>query len=548
MKRLSHLLLVACAALAVLAAPAAALAQQFKPVAIVSVASLDENLADIGYITRAAGMEDTGRTVRLLAAGLTAGIDRTRPIGLYVVPQAGDFHAVAFLPVSDLRLLLQVHADQIGEPKDVGGGILEIGRDEKAYVKEQAGWAFVAQSQDHLGGLPADPVALLGDLPKKYNVAGRLMIQNVPEELRRMAIDEIKVGMERGLPRGQQPGAPNRQQTEELLRSSVANLEKLINEAEEVLIGIGIDAQARNVVLDVGFSAREGTDLARQMALQQDLKTQFAGLLIPEASVQLHTAGKTSPEDVAQTKPALKALRDQWARQIDDSPQIPADKRGPLKNVLNQFVAILEKTLDSGRMDGGAALVLAPKTFQFVAGGYVADGAAVEKMLKDLVDIAKGTPNFPQVEFNAGAHGDVKLHRLSMPVPDPQAQEVFGQTLEIVVGTGPQVAMVSVGKDAEAMLKKVLDDSAAAGEKTVLPMQLTVSLLPILKFSQSVDDNPMIADLIASLEATGNDKLSITSEAGPRTSTVRIEVQEGIIRLIGNAAKAFGAQFNQQQF
>ena len=96
--------------------------------------------------------------------------------------------------------------------------------------------------------------------------------------------------------------------------------------------------------------------------------------------------------------------------------------------------------------------------------------------------------------------------------------------------------------------KKVLDDSAAAGEKTVLPMQLTVALLPILKFSQSVDDNPMLAELIASLEATGNDKLSITSEAGPRTSTVRIEVQEGIIRLIGNAAKTFGAQFNQQQF
>jgi hypothetical protein len=58
----------------------------------------------------------------------------------------------------------------------------------------------VAQSQEHLGGLPADPVALLGDMPQKYNIAARLMVQNVPEELRRMAIDEIKIGMERGLP------------------------------------------------------------------------------------------------------------------------------------------------------------------------------------------------------------------------------------------------------------------------------------------------------------------------------------------------------------
>lgn len=547
MKRLSHLFLAACAALAVLAAPLAAQAQQLRPVAVVSVASLEENLADIGYITRAAGMEDTGRTVRLLAAGLTAGIDRTRPIGLYVVPQAGDFHAVAFLPVSDLRLLLQVHSDQIGEPRDVGGGILEIGRAEKAYVKEQAGWAFVAQSQEHLAGLPADPVALLGDMPKKYNVAARLMVQNVPDELRRTVIDEIKVGMERGLPRGQQQrGGPDRQQTEQILRSSMANIERLINESDELFVGLGIDAEARRVVLDIGFSAKEGTELARQMSLQQGLKTQFAGLLIPGAAIQLHSVGKTSPEDVEQSKPALRALRDQWAKQIDDSPEIPADKRGPLKNVLNQFVDVVEKTLESGRMDGGAALVLQPGSFQLAAGGYVADGAAVEKALKDLVDVAKGTPGFPQVEFNAAAHGDVKLHRLSMPVNDPQAQEVFGQTLQIVVGTGPQTAMVTVGKDAETLLKKVLDDSTAAGEKDVLPMQLTVSLLPILKFYQSIDDNPMVADLVASLEATGNDKLALTSEAGPRSSTVRLEVQEGIIRLIGNAAKAFGGQFNQQ--
>jgi hypothetical protein len=56
----------------------------------------------------------------------------------------------------------------------------------------------------------------------------------------------------------------------------------------------------------------------------------------------------------------------------------------------------------------------------------------------------------------------------------------------------------------------------------------------------------MVADLVASLEATGNDKLLVTTEAGPRNSTTRIEVQEGIIRLIGNAARAFGGGFEQR--
>ena len=40
----------------------------------------------------------------------TTGIDNTKPIGLYVVPEAGDFHGVAFIPVSDLKVLLaQAH-------------------------------------------------------------------------------------------------------------------------------------------------------------------------------------------------------------------------------------------------------------------------------------------------------------------------------------------------------------------------------------------------------------------------------------------------------
>jgi hypothetical protein len=109
-KRLSHLLFALCAALAVVASPVAAMAQQLRPVAVVSIASLDENLADIGYITRAAGNGRHGPDGAIAGCWADGGVDRTRPVGLYVVPQAGDFHAVAFLPVSDLRLLLQVHS------------------------------------------------------------------------------------------------------------------------------------------------------------------------------------------------------------------------------------------------------------------------------------------------------------------------------------------------------------------------------------------------------------------------------------------------------
>jgi hypothetical protein len=212
--------------------------------------------------------------------------------------------------------------------------------------------------------------------------------------------------------------------------------------------------------------------------------------------------------------------------------------------VLGQFFDVLEKTIASGKSDGGGALLLLPKSVSFVAGGYVADGPAMEKVLTGLIDLGKDQPNFPQIQLNAGAHGDVKLHRLTAPLPadrEPEARELLGDPLEIFFGIGPKSFYISGGKGAEALLKKAIDRSAAAGEKSVPPMQMNVSLLPILKFYKSVDDNPIVNGLIPALEQAGNDRLTIVSKAGQRSATTRIEIQEGIIQAIGQVAKALGA-------
>src|SRR5688500_8402833 len=89
-------------ALALLAAPASRLpAQNLKPVAVVSIANVEKNLADVVYLTRVVGLEDTGKTAQLFGNALTAGMDKTRPLGLIVLPAGADFQAVAFVPVTN---------------------------------------------------------------------------------------------------------------------------------------------------------------------------------------------------------------------------------------------------------------------------------------------------------------------------------------------------------------------------------------------------------------------------------------------------------------
>jgi hypothetical protein len=112
--------------------------------------------------------------------------------------------------------------------------------------------------------------------------------------------------------------------------------------------------------------------------------------------------------------------------------------------------------------------------------------------------------------------------------------------MDIVLGTSPGSAYLSFGKDAQGLIKKVMDASAATAEKEALPMQIHISMLPIMKFASSVDPNPILPAIVSSLEkAGGTDKISLTSTGTGRGSTGRFEIGEGVLQAIGEAAKMF---------
>lgn len=528
------------AALALLAAPVArpATAQTVKPVIVLSIASIEENLDDVGYITKAAGAEDAGKTARFFGNAFTNGLDKTKPIGMYVVPQAGDFHAVVFVPVKDLKLVLGTFKEQLGEPREAGEGVLEVGDKQTVFIKEQNGWAFIAQSKDQLTALPQDPQKLLGKLPEQYNIAVKVLMQNVPPELRQLAADEIKVGVKRAL-EAQSNGQP---ELAKQLNGNVSDaLSQLFDEVEEFSVGFAINADTKATYIDINQTAVDGSKLAKQLALLSDSKSAFAGFLLPDASATFNTRARFGPDDIKKAVAMLEGAREQVHKTIDDNPELPAEKRGPAKEVADMFVDVAVKTIESGKTDAGAALVLEPGAIRFAAGGYVADGKAIDNAIKKLVDLAKDQPDFPEVKLNAGSHAGVTFHRITASIPDSksEAKQLLGDKLEITLGTGPQSAYLAFGKDSEGLLKRVIDQSASDADKVLPPGQFTISLLPILKFAESVDDNGDIRELISTLEKAQGDKISIVSHMLPRGAMTRFQVESGVIKVIGDAVQRF---------
>lgn len=539
MKLLPKSMFGMAAAAALLLAPVGQLlAQNVKPVLVVSISSIEDTLADIKYITKAAGAEDAGSTAVLFGNVYTNGVDKKKPIGVYVSPKVGggDFVPVVFVPVTDLKTILATFKEQLGEPSDAGDGVKEVSAaGNPVFFKEQTGWVFISNAKENLADLPADPAALLGALPKEYTIAIKANVANIPAELKKVAVDTIKEGFERQLQNNPQ-GGENAELVEKMQRNQLEALVKMADELDEIMFGFAIDGPGKRTYLDINVTAREGTSLAKQYAMMADAKSAFAGFLLPNAAATLNFSATSSKEDIEQTAGLLKGVKQNAMKEIDNDPNLDAAKRGVAKEVLGSLMDAFIKTVEGGKLDGGAVLMLDSKTVDFAAGGLVADGKSIEDSFKRLIDLAKNEPDFPNVKLNSGSHGGITFHSITAPIPDSEkeARDILGDKVNIVLGTGPKSVYIAFGKNAESLLKQVIDKSAQDGSKSVPPMQLNIALLPILKFAASVDpNNEIFPELVKVLEKSSKDKINVVSKIIKNGSSVRIQVEEGVLQLIG---------------
>jgi hypothetical protein len=509
----------------------------------VSITNLDKMLADIGYLTRAAGTPEFGGLVTLMAGPYIQGLDTKKPSGVFLQFAGPQPTGVAFVPVTNLNQVLQQLENQNIEVEDAGDGVKKINAQRAIYLKEKEGWAFISDSMENLANVPADPSTQLTGLSDKYNLAFQVNVRSIPEELIDMAVSEMKNGFERNLENETDPEKKELQ--EKIGRQQLENFTRLLKESDQLTLGWGVDSKAGKVFLDFGMTATAGTRLAQQMDAYKTLKSSFSGLEVEGSAATLRFTAPIPKEDVAQAREGLKAVRQQALTAIDEDENLDSEEaKNAAKQVVTALFDVLVATLESGKVDGGAALVLEPKAVQVVAGGFVADGKVVQDQLKKLVELAGKTGKddvaIENLKFNAAKHKDVDLHTFSVPVPDDeeQAQEVFGKELSVVVGTGKQSAYVAFGKESMNLLKRVIDNSAGT-QKEVVPFELNVALTPIMQFAASVEDDPIVKMLADTMQkAAGKDHIRITQNTIERGTTVRLDIEEGVLQLIGAAAKA----------
>jgi hypothetical protein len=520
-----------------------AAAQLAKPVVVVSVASSDEVLGDVLYLTDAAGVGDFGRLAALMASPYTADLNRQNPAGMYLTMSDGAPVGVGFLPVKDLTSLLKTLEPQIGLPEDLGDGVWEIGTDrpESLFLKESDGWVFLSNSEANLANLPENPVRLLGGLNEQYTFAVRFDITALPGELRLMAAQKIREGFQERL--DQELDAQDAAAIEEVGGQAMKSVLQLIEETEQVTIGWAVDKAAEKTYLDVNVTAIEGTQLASQMQAITAAASSFSGFVMPGAAMTFHSHATSTDAEVKQALAMLQQARSQLLKGIEeDDNLVNEQERQQARQIVNELLDLAADTIRAAKMDVGATLVLKPGSLTLAAGGFVSDGAKLAESLQQLAKLAEQkNPRLPSVQFNAATYRDVTLHRASLPLrtDNEQVREVLGDPMSVVLGTGEQSAYVAFGRDAEQLLKDVLDASAQDTDRQLPPAQLVMSLTPLLEFAAAAEANPAVDAALAAVRAhAGSERIVLTILPIERGAKFRLEVEEGILKAIGGVVKA----------
>ena len=537
-------LLVICAAIGLLIPAIQAPAQDAssKPMLTIAISSVQELADDVGYLAKLAEIPGIDEQIPGLIQTIGAGLDTTKPIGAVVQAKGIGIEVIGFIPVTNFDVALALLEGSLGPAQDAGDGVysLQTPLGVPVFLKHSGNYAYIAQAKEQLADLPADPVKLLDGLEKQYDFSLQGNLQAVPELYLNLIETQLKTGVELGL----QPLPGETDEAYELRRqvtqSQMEQLMTMINEVDSLTIGLSIDRAAKNVHLDFAVTAVEGSNLARQSANLADMETAFSGFLSEDAAISMNITQKVAEEDMAATELLLQSIVTNTATELDNEPGLDSAQRAALKKVLEDSVMVLTDTLKAGKIDGAASVSLEGSKLVAVGGIKVVDGKKLDATLQEVLRLAAEEPGAPSIKLNVDTHKGVSFHSLSVAVPPgvSEIEQVFGESLEVVLGASDTGLYFGVGQNSLAAVKTAID---ASGEGKIVPtMQLSMSVTKLVKFAAGIapDLPPEGSQLIQKIAGlTGDDKISITAEPIPNGSRVRIQLDEVAIKAIGLAGQ-----------
>jgi hypothetical protein len=496
-------------------------ASDWKPLAVASLSSWKELQADLGFLGQLIQNPDLADRLGKSLFGddrpqSSSGLDHERPVGLLVRTNGLRIVPMVFIPVADLPQLLRSLTPITAPPQQVSPATWKIGETTlTGFVRERNGWAYLAQTADVLDQDLPDPMAAMGELAGKYDVAATFYPANLPEALRTLVIDDARD--RKRLLSDAQPDQESITLPKTLAALPHAWVEETFTEVRQLSVGWTLDRQQKAATLDVLIVPLGDSPAARRWAAYEAATSRLKITGAANATsleLLLTRFPKRSSEDSVLRNP-------QSARGVDS-----AEGAHHLHQL---FEVLLDEAAAADPGDAILRILGKNPPYVVTAAVKVRSTHTLEQRIQALAALDTGASGV-RVKLDVARIGDVSVHAIEPIAASGQLQKLLGNDLTIYLLVGKAHVSVACGQRAMAALEKSLPRETAENAAVVeLTVHLGAALTAYARTTSQKDLVPLLTLAALSLQA-GDDRLILTADAKGEGLRARLECREAVLR------------------
>lgn len=519
-----------------------------EPALVVSVKSFNELLADSQYLGNVLQQPMLGLALPGVIAQATGGkglkgLEQSKPIGLYVSLSSDGKpqETVVFVPVTNQKTFSDTLSALFPKSSTENGITQYQPPNSRApiFVKPGAKHFVLAQSAAALQD-PIDPDKLV---KSTADIAIEVDLAKIPNSLKETFLAQAEAGAAAAAQSNPSQNEARRRGEEAARPVMLGGLRRLVMDGERLSLGLNVDAKGKTAALEIGFTAKPNTELARAFSSYSDTDSPFASLIGKQtlASFTLSTPLNQDVQDLLYlafeqgAKQAASANLQKNGNLNDSELAAALDSAKPILDAIRQ-------TIKRGRLDY-AVIVNSngPGKIQVFAGAKIAKGKELGKLFEQAVK--KDDNAADQIQFNVATAKGAPIHGITLP-KDEAFTKNFGEGPAHLAFSDDAI-LLCFGADSLAAIKAALEATPAKttlARQTRSPIALRIGLSKLLPLIAAAEPN--LQAIAKSVFVGGNDEVSLEVARQPNGAKIRFEVQEGVLKLFGQVGAARSGQAN----
>lgn len=432
-----------------------------------------------------------------------AGIERDKPLGLMSVWNETKSADIVFLPVENINELLTTATMGVGF-HSAGPNRFEIERPVTPYhALVRNNYVFFADSLASIQALNVTPDQLTRSFRDRYDVALVLDLKQIPQAIKVRYVEEMRSLIEPWLQ--QQDDEPPETAN---LRKAVGKMaldlfQRIVIDTVEVAVGGRLDPKSRHLIFEVVVEAGRGSPLATGLNRVISRRSEFAPMISSDVPAGL----------------ALNLPLGSLVAQVVGSSRETSVKSDPLE------VGVQLVGSELGKLSL-IAVVRGDQTVEL--------NSAVPHWIIKLDESGK----FASLRESFDIHEGVVFHSMFPRETPAMLTQLVGTDTEIIVGQSADILWFGIGSPETLLeqMKSAIDSVGKSSEsRSIAPLvrarfqaKQLPELLPPDRISSNLD-----ADASKRAFAKGQDGFSLVLEPVSNGIKLRIEAEEGFVRLIG---------------